>query len=105
MPILVPVTQALTIMEDRLAQKANVLMAVLLCCQLFSKSAQAGLSAYFGTWVGDGGPWNGYVFRMTDTHVDIGPGECRNLKYKIIEVYPSDKDNNYMSIEIIGDRP
>lgn len=55
---------------------------------------------FFGTWIGDEGPWNRLVFKLDAKRVGIGPGRCSSLPYKVIEVYPSDEFGDYMSIEV-----
>jgi hypothetical protein len=60
------------------------------------------MTKYTGAWIVDAGPelLDGYKFRLSASSVDIGPGECHGLSYRVIEVYPSDEYNEYTSIAL-----
>jgi hypothetical protein len=81
-------------------RQTTAILAVLVLAPLVMAAAGSNLAEFFGTWEGEDGPRRGYTFRMSETLVDIGPGVCRNLPYKVIEIFPAIHGALSVAIEV-----
>jgi hypothetical protein len=81
-------------------RKSLALLAVALVASDSTSAQDSVIGQFFGTWVGEDGPRQGWVFSISGDRVDIGPGTCRNLPYKILEIYPAFSGKLSIAIQV-----